>query len=489
MNNQQNSNLSDHVIRKGKLLTPMNAGLGDNLELTSWSKERMPEYLWLGLILLRYGRDGGLEKAGRILYEIAQTTKDLFKPTLSSILNLPKTTQRNIYKIIYRYVDKDTLTPLTVIYKARDYPVFNEYFFVSEYSVQEKIDVLSEAVETFLPNQSYETTDLKFLIISFLGFSDRLRISSVVTGLVEALKNYAYTDHEDDRMRIYRPSIRSTEGGMSSIEHDPIFSTDFWLSFGKITPCNPVIIEFEKNNMNHTEFVVDCRKALEYVLYTNKEKSLLDDKFDVIIGSVNYALKIFIEINDKELGQSILGRHGVRTIIEIYIILKYLLKFEEEHPNIWEEYKLYGIGKYKLILLKARESEILDKTSHFIPPVAEFLINEIRYEEFLDVDFRYFDKKNIRDKSTEVGEKELYDLFYDYDSGFAHGLWGAVRESSMLQCDTANHKYHILPDIEGQQNLPDVKSDSQKVMLMIFTLLSELYELSDWFLDRYGFLK
>lgn len=36
------------------------------------------------------------------------------------------------------------------------------------------------------------------------------------------------------------------------------------------------------------------------------------------------------------------------------------------------------------------------------------------------------DKITIRDKAIEVDEKELYDIAYDYDSSFAHGLWGAI---------------------------------------------------------------
>ena len=141
-----------------------------------------------------------------------------------------------------------------------------------------------------------------------------------------------------------------------------------------LTPCNPIRIEFPENTTNHKEFTDDCRKVIEYVFYSNKEKSLAEDKFDVIIGSVNYALKIFTEINENSLGNSILGRHGIRTIIEVYIMLKYLLKREIEQPKIWEEYKLYGISKYKLILLKARESNSTDMTSHFSLPIVEALV-------------------------------------------------------------------------------------------------------------------
>lgn len=35
--------------------------------------------------------------------------------------------------------------------------------------------------------------------------------------------------------------------------------------------------------------------------------------------------------------------------------------------------------------------------------------------------------------ANEVGEEELYKLFYDYDSSFEYGLWGAVRESALLK--------------------------------------------------------
>ena len=43
------SSLHKHKIKKGVLVTPINDALGSSLKLSSWTKERMPEYLWLGL--------------------------------------------------------------------------------------------------------------------------------------------------------------------------------------------------------------------------------------------------------------------------------------------------------------------------------------------------------------------------------------------------------------------------------------------------------
>lgn len=68
------SGISDHKKRKGALVTPFNAALGDTIKLSPWAKERMPEYLWLGLILLHYGRTTGIEKAGNILSEISKSS-------------------------------------------------------------------------------------------------------------------------------------------------------------------------------------------------------------------------------------------------------------------------------------------------------------------------------------------------------------------------------------------------------------------------------
>jgi hypothetical protein len=482
------SSLSQHRLdkKKGIVLTPFNDRLRDALKFTSWSKDRLPEYLWLGLILLHYGRKEGILKAGRILYEISKSINSLSYPRLSSIFNLTDDHQRIVYQIIYSVIDIEVLSPLTVLYKNKTHPIFTEYFFVPSLSVEDRIDVLSKTIELYFPPQSNEATDLRFLALSLLLFGGRL-ILPHDSHAIESFENYPYTEHEDEKMRIYRPTIRSMEM-MGLIEDNIQFILDFWRNIGMIIPCKPIALIFDQDSEDCTAFISECQKLLEYILSTNKEKSLSDDKFHVIVGSINYALKIFIEINGKGLSNCILGRHGLRTVIEVYIILKYLLKQEIEKPNIWEEYKLYGISKYKLTLLKARETT-LDNTSHFVPPIADAIVNEIMWEEFIDVDLKYFDKLGIREKSIEVSEKELYDLFYDYDSSFTHALWGAIRESAMLKCDNAAHHYHCIPDIHSSQNLPNVKTDAIKIIKKLFALLTNIYDVPQWFLDKYEIYK
>ena len=54
------SKLSEHTFAKGEFVTPFNAipGMTEMTNEKSWSYGRLPEYLWMGFILEKYGRDG-----------------------------------------------------------------------------------------------------------------------------------------------------------------------------------------------------------------------------------------------------------------------------------------------------------------------------------------------------------------------------------------------------------------------------------------------
>ena len=80
--------LSEHIFKKGKFITPFN-----NLPMVkefedekSWAYGRMPEYLWIGLILNHYGRDEGLRKSYNIISLLHKLAPNLYTARLSEIL-------------------------------------------------------------------------------------------------------------------------------------------------------------------------------------------------------------------------------------------------------------------------------------------------------------------------------------------------------------------------------------------------------------------
>jgi hypothetical protein len=117
MTNEKNvSSSSDHKLRskQGRVVTPLNDSFGDQLKLSSWAKKRMPKYLWLGLILMEYGREEGFGKAGAILNNISTQVQNLSKPKLSQTFGLSYDEQASIFKIILEQVEPSVLSPLTV---------------------------------------------------------------------------------------------------------------------------------------------------------------------------------------------------------------------------------------------------------------------------------------------------------------------------------------------------------------------------------------
>lgn len=468
------SDLKSHKYNKGLIQPPMNTI--QNTQPVSWTNNRLPEYLWLGLILMNYPRTQGIEKIGTILIEISKENEFILKPKLSEILALSNIEQEKLYQIISKNINPKVLEPLTAIFTSSKYPILNKYFNSFEISINEKIDILSNAVKLYYEHQSHEATDLRFIVTSMMIFQGKLKLPRG-SELEDALKNYPYTNHEDEKMKKYRPFIRSLEMMDIQVSPNKNFIDLFWKELGLKTKCNPLIIGFKQkeNQMNYKLYISEFQEKISHLINKNKELSILDDKFDVIVGTTTYSLKIFNDVIEKDLDNSILGRHAFRTILEAYINIKYLLKIEVEHPNIWQEYKMYGIGKYKLPLLKERENNTTTNETHFVEPIVEILINEIVWEEFLDIDLRYFDNKKVKEKFEEVGEKYLYEVLYEYDNNFIHGFWGAVRESSMLHCNNPTHKYHSIPDINFEQKMPSINDDIYRIIDKFSKLIDESF--------------
>ncbi len=473
-NNSINSTLSQHKVIKGLAKTPFNTI--PNLNLLSWKENRLPEYIWLGLILMKYkNRSKAIEIVGKILKGIAKVNKNLIRPKLSVILSLDENEQKKIYEIITDIIDYRLLSPLTVIYRTGEYNLFNAYFYDESISLKNRIQRLSKAIKVYYDHQSHESTDLRYCVLTLSIFQDKMHFSETQRDMVEMLIEYPHIKHENEKMRSIRPFIRTSEMSEMIEKVNKEFVNNFWEEISMKIECKSRWIKYEENDQTENiEFIKRFQYILKYIQAKHKKDLIFDHKYDVLIGSSVYLLKIFNEIVINKLGNSIIARNSFRTIIEVYIMIKYLLKIENEHPNIWEEYKVYGIGKYKLPLLRERDG-IVRGTSHFFSPIIEFLVNEMKLEEFVNIDLRYFDKKNIKDKSNEVDESELYGLSYEYDTNFVHGLWGAIRESTMLQCEEASHQFHLMPDLDFELNLPDVSFDMLEVLKKLQDIIIDIY--------------
>ena len=485
MRNHPFDKLKDHTHKKGILKSPINK-LG-NITPYSWKKECFPDFIWIALILDYYGRNSGFLILSFIFNDVKKLSFELKSLQLSYIFSLDREKQTELYEILLKHVDIEILNPLTIIFNNKSYELFIKYFYKEGMSVEEKLKKLESIMDNYAYYKSDGGTDVQYVILTFyIGIRQIIHATPNVKQAFDGLYYYQKSNHENSEMKKYRPIVRSmfTSVQYMIYEHDTEFINLFWKELLEIGDCNLKYGRYTNQYSMDATFIEDIKIEFQKLIIDNTHSELEDSKFNVIIGSSVYALKVLEELVDCNLRNKVMGRLSLRIIIEVYIMLKFIIKKELETPDLWEKYQEYGIGKYKLILLKARNIEKFEN-SHLNTELIDLLINEQIDEMFQDVDLRYFKNVKIRDKAIDVNEKELYDLYYDYESSYAHGLWGAVRESSMQKCINPLHLEHNVPDVQLKKNLADVLPDAVIVFKKLLNFINENYPLSEEFISKY----
>lgn len=476
------SKLQDHEFKKGKFVSPFNKALGEKGKLQSWFHERLPEYVWLALILERYGRKDGFKKTFQIIQKLVELFPTVKRPSWFSILKLQGDEQLKFYGELEKIIDKKILSPLTIVHQHSEFPVFVDFFLSHSQTPKERTDILIDILRKAASHQSDFATDLRYIALAHFVFSGSMQLPKEN---VDALIKYPELEHEDEQMRSIRPMIRSSEmvvkmaesmnaqGELNEAPDEIMYA--FWDTISRCAECELFVIKRGSETSDTDVYMAHLQEVFRYLADLFSATKPLDSKMLVLLGLSTYAYKRMHEVYAHDLYTAISSRSAVRCMIECFIMLKYLILIENDHKDIWGEYQYYGIGLTKLVVSRARDSSWDLSKSHVDSKYLDIIVNDYMNEEFINMDTSYFDKKNIREKAKLVDEKELYGLYYDYDSHFEHGLWGAIRESSLIACDSPAHQYHCVPDVLAAQHLPSVWHDCRLVMGKILAFLNEQY--------------
>ncbi|WP_378955752.1 DUF5677 domain-containing protein [Pelosinus sp. sgz500959] len=470
------SKLSDHKFKKGKFITPWNEFMSEVGKENSWYHGRQPEYLWLALIIDHYGKKIGLEKCCIIINKLRELAPDFFTPKFSRILELDQETQKELYKYILNIIDVCVLAPLTVIFTYSRFPDFALKFYSPQLSVDKRILKINTIMAEASNHQSHLSTDVRFIVIYCDLLSGKLQMQKEIIGLV---LEYPKLSHDDEKMRMIRPTIRSMEMALiESDTYDENYLNVFWEGVSRMSDCELFYVNLEEDAPDTEKYMHHVKTILQYYSDLLVSARPIDNKMLVLLGIATYSYKRILEVVEHELYNTISGRSIVRVLIEDYIMMKYLLQNESSHDDIWSEYQYYGIGQYKLIVERFRESGKVLSDSHVLYDYLDILVGEYKNKDFIDMDTSYFDRQNVRAKAISVGEKELFAFYYDYDSAFEHGLWGAIRESSLIKCNCPAHQYHCIPDLDDKQKLKSVWNDCVAVMNKTLSIIQDVYGLS-----------
>ncbi|WP_195405312.1 DUF5677 domain-containing protein [Streptococcus constellatus] len=473
------SKLSEHDLIKGvfkskfsQMMTPLN-------KESDWLHSKGPEYMWIGLVLYSGSRTDNMEKIMMFLTklsEVVDTENNMSFPTISALLNLNDVDKIKIIDIMKLYFDLSEFSPLTIVLPD-DEKVLTNSFYSRNDIFETRLNKLTKLLDEITDQYSQLSTDIRYFILYYKMLQGKLHFIDSESQMMDALKVYPYLEEGTSEIGLIGSQIRAMEIAISLTEDiDYSFSSLFWDNISQLTDCEVFSVTINKeNNVDLQEIKREVYLVLQYYRDLLQNIEHFNDKLYVLTSILTYSYKRLLELINHELQYTISGRSIVRSCIENYVMTKYLIAEEDFHENIWEEYQYYGIGGYKLISERYIENSPELAPSHVNFQYLNLLVSEFIDKEFIDMDTRYFGAGNIKRKFEKVGEKDLYSYQYDYDSQFEHGLWGAIRESSILKCDSPGHQFHGIPDIDDVQELPDVSSDIEMVLKKHLSVLKEIF--------------
>lgn len=177
------------------------------------------------------------------------------------------------------------------------------------------------------------------------------------------------------------------------------------------------------------------------------------DRYDVLTGVVWRILRIAAHVvANPVLWSEEHGYPSIRMLFEAYVQLKWMLAVEAGRPGVWHEFKNYGRGRTKQLLLHTEDviarserepREILER----LLPKLKAQVNRDVAEDFQDISTAstFADDKSLFDMAREVGLEDMYHSVMIPASSALHGDWAALEDLILDRCVHALHDHHSIP--------------------------------------------
>ena len=434
------------------------------MQNVSWTTDRLPEMLWAAILVTVFDRPSALGYFRRVINFVAkhERREQLFDLTLTGISRLESDIRVEFISFITELPEiAEVLSALTYF----DALPAKEDWHQMLPSIQPDVDLLMTSVGATLSHQSQEATDCRWL--RMMGYVAAGKLKAPPGVMDEWIK---YPNDYDQRK--VRPSIRATEISLNGLEQpDKTWQNAFWHESWVKTPCVELsrpYVQSLPSTIVTRETITELREHLIVHWRRTHDIREIDARHDGVFGMGFYCLRILEEMMTIGIDTSVLGRLGLRTILEVRINLKYLLI--EDSPELWKSWREYGAGQAKLNTLKF--DGIVDPPAFVDVKVIEEIASEDIWEEFVGVNLGSWSGLDLRKISEKAGLKDTYDQYYSWTSGYAHGMWGPVRESTYQVCFNPLHRLHRHPK---RQVLQDTVDDAISLVDEIIGLVDEAY--------------
>jgi Family of unknown function (DUF5677) len=445
------TSLRDHT-QQGKTLLPPFLAKMPGITPSSWMNDRLPEMVWAALLRVALGQEHALGLFRRILNFIGRHSKkaELHDLMLTGIAKLSPDLRDELIAFISEPPEARRTLGSLLLFDAL--PARASWEMALSGSEPDP-EVLMGAVGATLWHQSQEATDCRWLRVMAQVIAGRHHIPPEI-----AKEWFGYPNEGDQRS--VRPIIRSAEIAPIQFEQpDLTWPHAFWDEAWKRTPCLALRKPTEEPRIEIVLTRARVREITERLRAhweTTHSTTAIDARHDAVFGTTFYALEIVDELMGIGIGNTILGRLGLRTILEARINLRFLQQQNDE--SLWKKWRSFGAGQAKLSSLKFDDT--VEPPKYINVDNLEQIANEDIWEEFVLINLGGWSGIDLRKMSERAGLKSTYDQFYVWTSGYAHSMWGPIRESCFRTCGNPLHRLHRYPEV---RSLPDVVEDAAEL--------------------------
>lgn len=467
---EQYSRVDQHK-REGKRLIPPLAQISQ-MQLHSWRDDRLPQMIWTALLTL-LKRKGYLE----IFRSVAHQGQELGKAfdgrlEHSALAKLePDVFDKLLAPVLHSAEAKAVLNPLLLFDQLPDKHHWERH--ITKPADATPLEEVARAVAQTSFHQSEAATDIRWLRVLSMIAADRMKFPHEMAERVQEIFEFPYRGD----LRQVRPSIRATEGAFANPEMggvDDKWPEEFWRECWEHTHCivaprNRVDSPATKNVVKQ---LVEIYRASAAHFLDNTTNTNLDARKDATFGLVFYGLNLAITLNSGPAQHRAEGRLLIRTLVECVVTLAFLV--HKDQDALWMKYRQYGSGQAKLAFLKLVDLDAGDLPGYVNVDELEELANEDVWQEFQNVDLGSWASSDLRKMSEEAGLKPVYDKYYGWPSGFVHGQWAAVRDTTFDQCLNPLHRLHRVPSTP-RMDMGTVALDSVRLANLLLDQLNAAY--------------
>ncbi len=92
----------------------------------------------------------------------------------------------------------------------------------------------------------------------------------------------------------------------------------------------------------------------------------------------------------------------------------------------------------------------------------------------MDINLGQWAGADLRKMAEESGTKDIYDAHYGWTSGFSHGHWAPMRDTTLIICLNALHRAHRIP-ADSKRIHGDVVPDAIELVETMIAALLQAY--------------